>query len=114
MNDLDFKDGVHMRELVVILLLSSAVAGSACRQPAGEGQGNSQSNDAAAAWSVKIEPVNAPSGPNSHEPRLTASERGIILSWVERVGATAHLKFANAHLPAGANRRRLRLATTGS
>ena len=94
MNDLDFKDGVLMRELVVILLLSSAVGGSACRQPAGEGQGNSQSNDAAAAWSVKIEPVNAPSGPNSHEPRLTASERGIILSWVERVGATAHLKFA--------------------
>ncbi len=86
-------NGVLMRELIVILLLSSAVGGSACRQPAGEDQGNSQSN-AANAWAVKIEPVNAPSGPNSNLPRLTASERGIILSWVERVGATAHLKFA--------------------
>jgi hypothetical protein len=43
---------------------------------------------------VKIEPVSTPAAPNSNEPRLTASDRGVILSWVERAGATAHLKFA--------------------
>ena len=30
-----------------------------------------------------------PAGPNSSEPQLTASDRGIILSWVERAGAGA-------------------------
>ena len=82
-----------MQKLIIILL--SSVVATACGQGPGEERSNAQSNGAAAAaWSVKIEPVNAPSGPNSNEPRLTASDRGVILSWVERAGSTAHLKFA--------------------
>lgn len=85
---------VRMRELIVIVLLSSAVAASGCGGTAGDSTEVPQPNDGAAAWSVAIEPLSAPSGPNSSGPRLTASDRGIILSWVERTGAMAHLKFA--------------------
>jgi hypothetical protein len=85
---------VPMRELIVILLIASAVGVSACGRTAVDDKDVQQSNGGTAAWSAKIEPVNAPSGPNSSGPQLTASDRGIILSWVERAGATAHLKFA--------------------
>jgi hypothetical protein len=85
-----------MRSLLfVTLVVSSLVGVAACGQAPGEERSSALSNGAAAgAWSVKIEPVSAPAAPNSNEPRLTASDRGIILSWVERAGATAHLKFA--------------------
>ena len=83
-----------MREWIVILLLSSAVCASACGRTAGDNSDGPQSNGGAAVWSMTIEPVDSPAGPNSTEPQLTASDRGIILSWVERAGAMAHLKFA--------------------
>ena len=89
-----------MRKVFVVLLISSAVGVGACGRVPGDGKGSTQSTNGTAPWSVKIEPVNAPSGPNSSEPQLTASDRGIILSWVERVGAMAHLKFAE-RTPAG-------------
>ena len=41
-----------------------------------------------------IEPLNSPAGPNSGQPQLTASSRGVILSWIERDGANATLRFA--------------------
>lgn len=83
-----------MRELFVVLLISSAVGASACGRTAGNDTGDPRSNEGAAAWSVEIEPLNGPAGPNTSEPQLTASDRGIILSWVERAGATASLTFA--------------------
>ena len=85
---------MHLRKLIAILLISSAVGASACGRTAGDTTGGPPSNDGAAAWSVKIEPVNTPAAPNSSGPQLTASDRGVILSWVERAGATATLKFA--------------------
>ena len=48
------------------------------------------SSPAAAA----VAPVASPAGPNSGQPQLTASSRGVILSWVERDGANATLRFA--------------------
>ena len=83
-----------MREWIVILLLSSAVSASACGRTASDNSDGPQSNGGDAAWSVTIEPVDSPAGPNSSEPQLTASDWGVILSWVERAGAMAHLKFA--------------------
>jgi hypothetical protein len=83
-----------MRELIVVLLMSSAISGSACGRTAGDETGAPASSEGAATWSTEIDPVDAPSGPNSSGPQLSASDRGIILSWVERAGATAHLKFA--------------------
>jgi len=43
---------------------------------------------------VTIQSLNEPAGSNSSLPQLTASDRGVIVSWIERAGATAHLKFA--------------------
>jgi len=47
-----------------------------------------------AAWSIDIRPLTAPAGPSSTEPQLTASGTHVILSWIERAGATSTLKFA--------------------
>lgn len=47
-----------------------------------------------ADWRPTITPVTAPSGPNSAQPQLTVSPRGVLLSWIERAGTRAILKFA--------------------
>ncbi len=47
-----------------------------------------------AAWTVAVQRVASPAGPNSSEPQIVDSGRGRILSWVERAGATSHLKFS--------------------
>ena len=41
-----------------------------------------------------IVPITSPSGPNSAQPQLTVSARGVLLSWIERTGDMANLKFA--------------------
>ena len=80
-----------MRNLTVLLLLfATLVAGSSC----GQTDDRAGARDSSAAWSVPIQPMSSPSGPNSSGPQLTVSNRGIILSWVERAGAMAQLKFA--------------------
>jgi hypothetical protein len=45
-------------------------------------------------WAVSITPLQAPAGPGSAQPRLSVSARGVLLSWIERTGATATLKFS--------------------
>ena len=47
-----------------------------------------------AQWAVTVQPVASPAGANSSEPQLAVSERGVLLSWIERVGTTTYLKFA--------------------
>jgi hypothetical protein len=82
-----------MRNLTaLVLMFATVVAGASCERT-GERSG-ARDTASAAAWSVSIQPMPSPSGPNSSEPQLTASNRGIILSWVERAGAMAQLKFA--------------------
>ena len=46
-----------------------------------------------ADWTVGIERLESPAGPRSSEPQL-ASSAGVLLSWIERDGATTVLKFA--------------------
>src|SRR5688572_14865079 len=45
-------------------------------------------------WAVAIEPVASPAPPGSAQPQLSVSARGILLSWIERSGTTATLKFS--------------------
>lgn len=42
----------------------------------------------------RVEPITSPAGAASGQPRLSVSPRGVLLSWVERSGRTATLKFA--------------------
>ena len=41
-----------------------------------------------------VVPVTSPAGPGSAQPQLTVSARGVLLSWIERSGDVATLKFS--------------------
>jgi hypothetical protein len=43
---------------------------------------------------LSIEPLKSPAGEASAQPQLTVSARGILLSWIERSGGRASLRFA--------------------
>ena len=45
-------------------------------------------------WRPSLAPLTTPSGANSAQPQMTVSPRGILLSWIERTGPRARLKFA--------------------
>ena len=45
-------------------------------------------------WSVSLDEAASPSFPSSAQPQLTASPRGVILSWLEQTGSTNVLKWA--------------------
>jgi hypothetical protein len=47
-----------------------------------------------AEWTINMERVMSPAGAVSSEPQIVASNRGVVLSWIERVGKTTSLKFA--------------------
>jgi hypothetical protein len=71
-----------MRNVTSLLALAALVVSSSC--------GRSEP----AAWTVAVQRVASPAGPNSSEPQIVDSGRGRILSWVERAGAMSHLKFS--------------------
>jgi len=45
-------------------------------------------------WSPAIVALSPPAAPNSGEPQLSVSDRGVLLSWIERTGSTTTLRFA--------------------
>lgn len=48
-----------------------------------------------AEWKIaSLNALESPAGANSSEPQLSVSPRGALLSWIERVGTTTSLKFA--------------------
>lgn len=47
-----------------------------------------------AAWAPEIERVRSPAAVDSGQPQLSASDRGVLLSWIEKTGPRATLKFA--------------------
>jgi hypothetical protein len=47
-----------------------------------------------ADWRPVLVPTNSPAGANSAQPQMTVSARGILMSWIERGGSRATLKFA--------------------
>src|SRR5262245_60084536 len=47
-----------------------------------------------AAWGFQVRPIITPVSGVSAQPRLSSSKRGVLLSWIERSGETATLKFA--------------------
>jgi hypothetical protein len=45
-------------------------------------------------WTPVIEAVDSPAAPGSGQPQLSVSSRGVLLSWIERAGSRATLRFA--------------------
>jgi hypothetical protein len=43
---------------------------------------------------ITPQPVATPAAPNSGQPQLSVSNRGVLLSWIERTGDLATMKFA--------------------
>jgi hypothetical protein len=54
----------------------------------------SSGQPASTSWPLTIEPIASPAAPDSAQPQLSVSGKGAILSWIERAGARATLKFA--------------------
>lgn len=66
---------------------------------AGCGGGTSETSTSSTAsappvWTVKVEPLDPPSGASSMGPQLTSSSRGVLVSWLEQADADFALKFA--------------------
>ena len=47
-----------------------------------------------ASWTASVQALPAPAGAASAQPQLSVSNRGVLLSWIERSGSTATLRFA--------------------
>ena len=47
-----------------------------------------------AAWQISPESLRSPAPVNSAQPQLSVSDRGVLLSWIERAGDLATLRFA--------------------
>lgn len=45
-------------------------------------------------WTLEIAPLPSPAAAPSGQPQLRTSERGVVLSWIERSGQQATLRFA--------------------
>jgi hypothetical protein len=45
-------------------------------------------------WSLVVQAIETPAGGGSGQPQLSVSDRGVLLSWIERSGSIASLKFA--------------------
>jgi hypothetical protein len=56
--------------------------------------------DRQSSWPPAITPIASPASANSAQPQLSVSARGLLLSWVERDGPRATLRFAE-RLPTG-------------
>lgn len=76
--------------LVAALLSVSAAVAAVDSQPAAPSE----------PWVPSTTPLVSPAAPGSAQPQLTVSSRGVLLSWIERSGPTAALKFAE-RTPAG-------------
>jgi hypothetical protein len=76
--------GVAMTRVLTITLIVVAIAAGSTARP----------QSAASHWPLEIKPIVSPAAPDSGQPRLTVSDRGVLVSWIEHSGTRATLKFA--------------------
>ena len=84
-----------MRHFLPTWLLAAALV-TGCSRAQQEQAPAVQREDppADAPWSATVEPLQVPATGQSAQPHLSASARGIVLSWLEHRDTTATLKFA--------------------
>jgi hypothetical protein len=73
------------RRIGVLLTALSVIVGTA--------RTNSQVRSAP-TWSLDVVPLTSPAAPNSAQPQLSAVGERVVLSWIERAGDNASLRFA--------------------
>jgi hypothetical protein len=79
---------------LVVASVAAALLLSACGGPEEPAVAPAPTPPADAAWNVEVEPLVIPAAGQSAQPQLTASARGVILSWLEHDEQTATLRFA--------------------
>ena len=79
-----------MKRAFALTLIGIAVLTVSCRQT----EPAKQAPPAESALDISIQPVNVPAAGDSGHAQLTASDRGVILSWLERKDDSATLKFS--------------------
>jgi hypothetical protein len=78
------------RSLLVAVLFAAIIGG--CRRAEPTKPPDETPAESAFPW--KVAPLGAPVQGNSGQPQLTASDRGVVLSWLEQTDTTATLKFS--------------------
>ena len=73
--------GMRAVHLIACCLLPGLIALSAAPVPSTD-------------WASTVDPLPSPAGPDSGQPRLSVHAGGTILSWVERTGSGAVLRFS--------------------
>ena len=76
-----------MKRSVVMLLSVLAVLLWSAR-------GQSHVSSIAANWAFEVTPLTSPAAPNSGQPQLSVQGNRVVLSWVERSGDSATLRFS--------------------
>lgn len=66
----------------------------------GSAPGHSQAQSTSGDWSLDVRPLTSPAAPNSAQPQMTVQGDRVLLSWIERSGDIATLKFSE-RTPAG-------------
>jgi len=89
-NTKNTKIALVTQRLALILCVTAAIA--SCR--GAEQKASAPAPAADPAFNLLIQPVAPPVQGTSNQPQLTASERGVILSWLEQTDATATLRFS--------------------
>ena len=75
-----------MRHLILLVALPVTLGvASTAQGPA---------NKSLADWRPVMTALTSPAGASSAQPQMTVSPRGVLLSWIERAGTRATLKFA--------------------
>ena len=75
-----------MRRAIGVLLSLVTVSVSA--------RGHSQVNSGGTSWSLNVIPLPSPAAANSAQPQLSSQGNRVLLSWIERSGARATLRFS--------------------
>jgi hypothetical protein len=75
-------------------MLRILVAGLAASAVALTTAAPTSSRTGQAEWGLALEPIESPAPAGSAQPQLSVSSRGALLSWIERDGTTATLKFS--------------------
>jgi hypothetical protein len=76
-----------VRRAIVVLLSVLALFIASTR-------GNSQVSPAGTNWSLDVTPLTSPAAPSSAQPQLSTQGDRVVLSWIERSGDTASLRFS--------------------
>jgi len=88
--------GAGFRAALLAAPIGAMAATSCSEGGAGGAPATAAGGGEPAEWTARVELVPSPSGPDSSDPQVTTSDRGVLLSWVEQApaGRTSTLKFA--------------------